>query len=116
MRLNIQFELFLFPNHADDGDFEYLLEQIINPDHQVIIDCFSDFEACLRRPKDHNGDPLYVTPNRKGKIFTYISSMNLPSNKRNKLGGGEWLFNDPKYWLLDHPYLKPLIEFLKKYK
>ena len=103
----MQAELFLFPNNCDDGMFENLLERIMRTDlHKQFIDCFSDYEACL--------GSQYVSPNLKGKLHTYISSMkNLTGGQRKKLGQGEWLFDREEFWDLKSPYLQPLVDFLK---
>lgn len=100
-----QAELFLFPNNADDGDFETLLAQIVNKeDNERFFDCFSDFEKCL-------GDS-YRHPNLKAKLYSYINlQKKLSSQERDKLGRGEWLFEDKRFWNLDHPSLDTLKEF-----
>ena len=104
--MNVNADVFLFPNNHDDGTFENLLEKIMcSGRHQQFIDCFSDYEKCLG---NH-----YVTPNLKGKLHTYISSMkDITLRQRNRLGQGEWLFDNPDYWNLEDDYLKPLKEFL----
>ena len=107
-RLGIYAELFLFPNNHDDGDLETLLETIAQKEkHTRFFDCFGDYENCLGTE--------YQTPNRKGKLFTYISSMkSLTMAQRHKLGQGEWCFDNDEYWDLDSEELKPLKDFLNK--
>lgn len=104
--LGIKADLFLFPNNADDGDFEVLLESILRRDiHQRFFDCFEDYEKCL------GGN--YIAPNRKGKLFTYISAQKeLTHKQRSDLGKGEWLFDDERFWDLDSPSLQPLKQFI----
>ena len=101
--------VFLYPNHHDDGIFENILENILRQDlHQHWLDCYSDYEKCLGND--------YLTPNLKGKLFTYISAQKDISNtKRNKFGQGCWLFDNSSYWNLDSPYLGPLKDFLLKH-
>ncbi len=98
--------IFLFPNNADDGIFENLLEQLMQKEiHSRWIDCYNDYETCL-------GDQ-YLTPDLKGKLHTYISAQKTLSNtKRKKLGKGQWQFNDTRYWNLDASALQPLKDFL----
>lgn len=98
--------LFLFPNNQDDGIFENLLEQLMQKEtHKVFFDCFSDYEKCL-------GDK-YISPNLKGKLYTYMSSQKTLTNKqRNALGSGQWLFDDPRFWNLESEALNSLKEFL----
>lgn len=105
---NAQAELFLFPNNEEDGDFETLLEHLIQKEkHTQMLDCYADYETCLGND--------YVHPNLKGKNFTYISAMKMSSSKRRKLGNGEWMFDNAEYWSLESDYLKPLKEFLQQH-
>lgn len=104
---NATAEIFLFPNHHDDGDFESLLEQLIQAErHAAMLGCYRDYELCL--PQD------YVRPNRKGRLHTYISSMPMNSSKRRKLGQGEWQFENPEYWNINHESLHPLKSFFER--
>lgn len=104
----IKADIFLFPNNKDDGDFESLLESLMRIDkHKTFVDCYSDYEKCLGHE--------YVAPNRKGKLFTYISAMPMSKTKRGKLGSGEWRFEDEEYWDLSNEYLQPLISFLERH-
>ncbi len=105
---NAQAELFLFPHNEEDGDFETLLEHLIQKEkHTQMLDCYADYETCLGND--------YVHPNLKGKNFTYISAMKMSSSKRRKLGNGEWMFDNAEYWSLESDYLKPLKEFLQQH-
>ncbi|ERJ77108.1 hypothetical protein J5A56_06890 [Prevotella melaninogenica] len=105
---NTQAELFLFPNNDEDGDFETLLEHLMQKTkHAKMLDCYTDYENCLGND--------YVHPNLKGKIFTYISAMKMTNSKRRKLGNGEWMFDNAEYWNLESDYLKPLKEFLQQH-
>lgn len=101
--------LFLWPNNKDDGDFETLAEKLIQADlHKRFLDCFHDYEICL-------GDD-YLTPNRKGKLHTFVSAQKFLSKKqRDGLGKGEWMFDNTNLWNLDSQELEPLKEFLNKY-
>lgn len=104
--LNIQADLFLFPDNANDGDFETLLEKIARKDvHQRFFDCFGDYEKCLGND--------YQSPNLKGKMFTYISAQkSLSQRERSNLGKGEWLFDNNEYWDLGSPFVEPLKRFI----
>lgn len=106
--LGIEAELFLFPNDEADGDFESLIENIARKDiHARFFDCFHDYEQCLGK--------AYIHPNRKGKLHTYITSMPLSNSQRRKLGSGEWLFTDDRYWNLHDPILTPLKTFFQSH-
>ena len=99
-------EIFLFPNHQDDGDFETMLDRIANrTSHKLFFDCFSDFECCV--------SPQYIAPNLKGKLHTYVSSQKWLSKKqRDNIGKGEWLFEEERLWNLGSPELQSLKDFL----
>lgn len=106
---------FIYPNNKDDGSVEVLMEAAARRDlHSVVFDCFEDYEKCVSGVKDDNGQARYNTPNIKGKLHTYITAQKLSSKKRDKLGSGDWLFNDTDFWDLDTESLKPLIAFLKE--
>jgi hypothetical protein len=113
-KLGLDFKLFLLPNNHDDGDLEVLLERIAQKEkHKTFFDCFNDYELCITGKKDDDGNPVYCTPNLKGKLFTYISSMKLNNSSRRKLGRGNWMFENNEYWDIESDELKPLINFLK---
>lgn len=114
-RYGIQFSYFLYPNNQDDGDIEILIESAARHDlHSVFFDCFHDYEKCVSGAKDEQGNPLYNTPNLKGKLHTYISSQQLTKKQRDKLGSGDWLFNNPNYWNLYVDALQSLKDFLEQ--
>ena len=115
-RLGLDFDLFLYPNDEQDGDVEVLMERVAQRDrHRRFFSCFEKYEECISLDKDSNGDTKYSTPNRKGKLHTYISSMKLSSKQRRSIGKGDWLFDNTEYWNLESDALSPLVSFLRKY-
>ena len=113
--MEVQFKLFLFPNNKDDGMFEHLLEQIINPKHKRILDCLGRYEECLDQYKNDTGSHIYQTPNQKTRIYAYISGFKMTSQEKEKMKNrGDWSFGNFDYWNLQTQYLKPLIDFLQK--
>lgn len=111
---SITIPYFLYPNNKGDGDVECLMEEIARRDfHKVWFDCFEDYEACVSGVKDETGKSKYNTPNLKGKLHTYISSMPLESKERNKLGSGDWLFDNVDYWDLSSDKLRPILDFFR---
>lgn len=113
-RYGMNFPFFLYPNHADDGDVETLMESLARKDlHHVWWDCFEDYERCVGGVSDETGLQRYVLPNRKAKLHTFISSQRLKKPQRDKLGGGNWLFDDADYWDLSRQELHPLVEFFR---
>lgn len=112
---SLSFPYFIYPNNQDDGDVETLMESAARRDlHPTFFDCFEDYEKCVLGAKDANGNPLYNTPNLKGKLHTYISSQQLTKKQRDKLDSGNWLFNNPNYWDLNVNTLQSLKDFLKQ--
>ena len=112
---SLSFPYFIYPNNQDDGDIENLMESTARRNlHPTFFDCFEDYEKCVSGAKDTNGNPLYNTPNLKGKLHTYISSQQLSKNQRDKLGSGNWLFKNENYWNLNAETLEPLKNFLKQ--
>lgn len=101
----IHARLFLFPDNGSDGDFETLLERIARVEnHELFFGCFSDYELCVSRG--------YLTPNRKGKLHTYVTAQPwLNKKQRDAIGKGEWLFEDSRLWNLDSAELQPLKDF-----
>ena len=104
----IDYPLFLFPNNKDDGDFETLLENIINPKHQQLLDCFGKYEGCIEKSDQYN------TPNRKAKMYAYITSFQHNKTNLEKVKKRNWFFDDEEYWDLAASYLFPLKDFLEK--
>lgn len=112
--LNLSFEYFLYPNNADDGDVETLMESLARKDlHCKWWDCFGDYEKCVGNLKDANGNKRYNVPNLKAKLHTFISSQLLSNKQRNTIGKGNWLFDDTSYWNLSRAELQPLIDFFR---
>lgn len=106
---------FFYPDNGNDGDVECLMEAVARKDiHRVWFDCFEDYERCVSGVRDETGKNVYNTPNRKGKLHTYITAMQLKSKDRYKLGSGNWLFDNPDYWDLSSISLAPLLEFFSE--
>ena len=104
---------FIYPDNQSDGDIETLMEFAARRDlHPVFFDCFEDYEKCVSGVKDSNGQAIYNVPNLKGKLHTYMSAQKLSGRLRNRLGSGDWLFDDRNYWNLDVVALRPLKDFL----
>lgn len=109
----VSFSYFIYPNNQDDGDVEVLMEKTARRDiHHVFFDCFEDYEKCVSGLKDESGQPIYHTPDLKGKLHTYMSAQRLNNKQRRKLGTGNWLFGEEKFWNLNVADLQPLKDFL----
>ncbi len=104
--INVEFDYFLFPNNKDSGNFEILLENIINPEKKFIVDCFSEYIDCLE------GNKLKLKlnlPAQKTKIYAFLDLLFAETkiSKRN--------FKDQNLWDLRNPYLEQLKVFLTKH-
>ena len=107
--LNIDFELFLFPNQHDDGDLEVLLERIINPAHQDIFDCWADYEGCLSARARN-----YTVPARKTKIYGYMEALHGTSkSQKEKAKEQNRDYLNAAHWDLNNQALARLVEFLR---
>ena len=108
----LEFELFLFPNQQDDGDYEVLLENIINQEHSNLLTCFSKYENCIKSTIDEKGEPKYILPIRKSKIYAYIDAFPKSRKQKERFKGGDFFFENEEYWNLEVDFLKPLKKFL----
>lgn len=109
----VTFPYFLYPNNQDDGDVEILMEAAARDDlHPVFFDCFKDYEVCVSNVKNESGTPKYNVPSLKNKLHTYMAAQKLSRKYRDRLGKGDWLFENKDFWDLDIDELKPLKKFL----
>jgi len=102
--LGIDFELFLFPNDNDLGDFETLLESIANPEHKVIFECFNQYQDCLALKNKE-----YSLPNKKAKIFSYLETLKQETKPKKRD------YSVKKCWDLKSTKLESLKIFLSDY-
>ncbi|WP_428656864.1 hypothetical protein [Runella sp.] len=105
--LGVEFELFFLPNHELQGDFETLLEAIVAVGHKRVLDCHIQFENCIE------GYEEYITPNRKARLYSYITSFRR-SHKQNEnfKNKGDWFFDNEELWDFNVDGLEPLKSFI----
>jgi len=108
----IDFKLFLFPNDQSDGDFELLLEQIVNPNHIGLFTCFSTYESCLNQLNANAPTVIYKTPMRKAKIYSFIDAFLKSRDENEQMKKGDWFFHRSEYWDFNSPNLERLKDFL----
>ncbi len=108
---DVEFELFLFPNNKLDGDFELLLENIINKEHKKLLHCFEEYEKCVDNSKG-GSDFKYKLPIRKAKIYSYVDAFPKSRKQNERFKNGDWFFENEKYWNLDDKFLINLKIFL----
>jgi len=113
VELGVQLEFFLFPNNTDDGDFEVLLENIINPVHRALLDCFTQYENCISQYKNSENQNIYQLPIRKAKMYSYVDAFAKSKTQNEAFKRGDYSFHNSDYWDLESSYLEPLKQYLK---
>ncbi len=113
----VEFELFLLPNDKDAGALEDLLENIINPNNQPVMDCWQIYEGELEKVRIPSKNPPTLTiPAKKTKIYAYLETLLGTSKAQKKqIKDANRNYEDTQHWNLDAKYLKPLKEFLHKW-
>ena len=116
-QFGVEFELFLLPNDKDAGALEDLLENIINPDNQPVMDCWATYEGELEKVRIPTKTPPTLTiPAKKTKIYAYLETLLGKSRSQKKLIKDPYRnYENTQHWNLDAEYLEPLKEFLTKY-
>lgn len=111
---DVEFELFLLPNDKDAGELEDLLEQIINPNNQPVMDCWATYEGELEKVRIPTKTPPTLTiPAKKTKIYAYLETLLGKTRSQKKLiKDANRDYENTQHWNLDAEYLKPLKEFL----
>lgn len=115
-RQNVNFELFLFPNNRVVGELEDLLEQIINPENQPVMDCWADYETALKKVSLpwRGGTPLTI-PAKKTKIYAYLEVLlGISKSEKNKIKEPNRDYKNEKHWNLKAHALNELGDFLRK--
>jgi len=112
----VEFELFLLPNDKDAGALEDLLENIINPANQPVMDCWQTYEGELEKVRIPTKTPPTLTiPAKKTKIYAYLETLLGKSKAQKELvKDAKRNYENTQHWNLDSEYLEPLKEFLYK--
>lgn len=113
---NVNFELFLLPNNKDAGALEDLLENIINPNNQPVMDCWQTYEEELGKVRISTKTPPTLTiPAKKTKIYAYLETLLKDTKEqKNLIKDANRNYENTQHWNLDAEYLETLREFLKK--
>ena len=111
----VEFELFLMPNNKDAGELEDMLEQIINPNNQPVMDCWQTYEGELEKVRIPTKTPPTLTiPTKKTKIYAYLETLLGKSRSQKKLiKDANRNYENTQHWNLNAGYLEPLKEFLE---
>ncbi len=110
----VEFELFLLPNDKDAGALEDLLENIINPNNQSVMDCWQTYEGELEKVRIPTKTPPTLTiPAKKTKIYAYLETLLGKSKTQKKLiKDANRNYENIQHWNLDAEYLAKLNLFL----
>lgn len=113
-KYNIDFELFLFPNNSDPGAVETLLEGVINPANQCILDCWHEYEHNLEKQHiEWKTPPQPTSPSEKSKIYGYLESLvGTTKSEKERIKDQNRDFTIPEHWDLNAHAILPLKEFL----
>ena len=113
----VEFELFLLPNNKDAGALEDMLEQIINPNNQPVMDCWQTYEGELEKVRIPTKNPPTLTiPAKKTKIYAYLETLLGKEKSQKKLiKDANRNYENTLHWNLDNEYLVPLKMFLIYY-
>ena len=107
--LNMDFELFLYPDHKNDGMFEDLLEKLITEQHKPITECFEKYQECIAR---NNEAGEYSLPIQKTKMYAYIDAIKKTQAQEKAFKNGDWFFGNTSLWNFSATDLEPLKDFL----
>lgn len=110
----VEFELFLMPNNKDAGELEDMLEQIINPNNQPVMDCWATYEGKLEKVRIPTKTPPTLTiPAKKTKIYAYLETLLGKTRSQKKLiKDANRNYENVQHWDLDAEYLEPLKKFM----
>ncbi|MBR6140380.1 MAG: hypothetical protein IKQ37_01255 [Bacteroidaceae bacterium] len=113
----VEFELFLLPNNKDAGELEDMLEQIINPDNQPVMDCWATYEGELEKVRIPTKTPPTLTiPAKKTKIYAYLETLLGKTRSQKKLiKDANRNYENTQHWNLDAEYLEPLREYMRRH-
>lgn len=113
-KYDVEFELFLLPNDQEPGALEDLLERIINPDNQPVMDCWAKYEEELGKVRIPTKMPPTLTiPAKKTKIYAYLETLLGESLSQKKLIKDPYReYENSAHWNLNADYLNPLKAFL----
>ena len=110
----LEFELFLLPNNKDAGELEDMLEKIINPNNQPVMDCWATYEGELEKVRIPTKTPPTLTiPAKKTKIYAYLETLLGKTRSQKKLiKDANRNYENTQHWNLDAEYLEPLKKFM----
>lgn len=113
--LEIEFELFLFPNNKANGIFETLLRNLVKPEYDKLIQYFEQYETQVKEFNKTLEEDTFASPDEKAKIYSYISAFKRSQKEQKTFKKDNWDFSNKRYWNLESDYLEPLKAFFRKH-
>lgn len=115
--LSIDFPYFFLPDNVNNGELEYLLEEIIHSQNLIILECWENYENCIGQHENPTRPGhKYTIPAKKSKIYSYLEVLLGESDSEKELAKDPKRdFTNPNHWVLnveERPVLKPLKNFL----
>lgn len=113
----IAFDLFLMPDNQSTGALEDLLEQIINPENQCVMDCWHRYEGDLSKQTIAWKTPSTPTsPAKKSMIYGYLEALlGTSKSQKDMIKEKNRKYTDTNHWNLMSEALQPLKSFLSSY-
>lgn len=114
---NIAFDLFLMPDNQSTGTLEDLLERIINPENQCVMDCWHRYEDDLKGQTIAWKTPTTPTsPAKKSMIYGYLEALlGTSKSQKDMIKEKNRNYTDKNHWNLMSEALQPLRSFLSSY-
>ena len=114
---NIAFDLFLMPDNQSTGTLEDLLERIINPENQCVMDCWHRYEDDLKGQTIAWKSPTTPTsPAKKSMIYGYLEALlGTSKSQKDMIKEKNRNYTDKNHWNLMSEALQPLRSFLSSY-
>lgn len=115
---NLKYEVFLLPDDNNPGTLEDLLERLINPENQCVLDCWKRYEEDLKEqiipwkyPKQRP-----TTPSSKSKIYAYLEALvGTTNSEKERIKDPKRDFTVQNHWHLDAEGGEALKQFLLAY-
>lgn len=113
-RLNVKFEIFLFPNNTEDGDLEDFYCSCFKTEMKFFETCWNNMIDCF---KQNNEQHLNLNiPKSSGKVFSYMDLFKDQKQEEYKNSKGKRNYFDKGLWEFDfnnNNNLKSLIAFIE---
>jgi len=114
-KLNVKFDIFLFPDDESDGDLESFYSSCFKSEKAFFKDCWDKMYSCL----DENKKELNLKfPKSSEMVFSYVDLFEAYKSEEYKNTKSKRSYFDENLWEFDfekNEYLKRLVAFLKEH-